>query len=101
VYRESLGTWPFGDPILQPKKWAEGLENTKILNLVEIPHFRRGKEVTNYVNQLMAVLHGGFLWLEEPISIDVDIITFIKIIPSNGKSLVRYLDDKKKEKGIA
>jgi hypothetical protein len=70
VYLESIGTSPFGDPILQPKPWATILTNTGILNLLEIPHFGRGKEVNKCIKQLMAVLHGGFLWLEELVSID-------------------------------
>lgn len=49
VYLDSIGTCPFGDPILQPKPWAAGLANTGILNLLEIPHFGRGKEVSNCV----------------------------------------------------
>jgi hypothetical protein len=84
---ESIGTGPFGDPMMQPKQWAAGLENTRILNLVEIPHFRRGKEVNNCIKKLMEVLHGGFLWMEEPISIDVELIAFITGLPSMGESL--------------
>jgi hypothetical protein len=61
VYLDSIGIGPFGDPILQPKPWEAGLENTGILNLLEIPHFGRGKEVNNCIKQLIAVLHGGFL----------------------------------------
>jgi hypothetical protein len=75
VYLDSIGIGPLGDPILQPKPWAAGLENTGILNLLEIPHFGRGKEVNNCIKQLIAVLHGGFLWMEHPISIDVELIT--------------------------
>jgi hypothetical protein len=52
--------------------------------LLDIPHFGRGKEVNNYIKQLMAVLHGGFLRLEEPISIDVELIAFIIGLPSNN-----------------
>jgi hypothetical protein len=101
VYMDNIGTRPFGDPILQPKPWAVGLANTGILNLVEIPHFGRGKEVNNCVKQLMAVLHGGFLWLEEPISIDVELISFITGLSSMGESPTQYLDDKTKEKSLA
>jgi hypothetical protein len=100
VYMDSIGTGPFDDPTLQPKPWASGLANTGILNLVEIPHFGRGKEVNNYVKQLMAVLHGGFLWLEELVSIDVDLIAFIKGLSSMGESLAQYLDEKTKEKAL-
>jgi hypothetical protein len=69
--------------------------------LLEIPHFSRGREVNNYVKQLMAVLHGGFFWLEEPVSIDVELIAFITGLPSNGKNPTQYLDDKTKEKALA
>jgi hypothetical protein len=96
VYMESLGIGPFGDPIMYPKQWAIGLENNGILKLVQIPHFSRGKEVNNYVKQLMAVLHGGFLWLEEYVLIVVDLVAFITGLPSSSKSLAQYLDDKTK-----
>jgi hypothetical protein len=85
VYMESLGTRPLGYPILQPKKWAVGLENIGIMNFLEIPHFRRGKDVKNCVKQLLTVLHGGFFWLEKAISIDVELIAFITGLPSNGQ----------------
>jgi hypothetical protein len=88
AYMESLGKGPLGDPILQPKKSASGLENTGILNFLEIPHFGLGKDVKNYVKKLLAALHGRFLWLEEPISIDVDLIAFITGLPSNGEKPV-------------
>jgi hypothetical protein len=97
---ESLGTGPLGDPILQPKQWVTGLENIGILNLLEIPHFRWGKDVNKCVKQLLSVLHGGFLWLEEPISIDVELISFIIGLPSNGEKLAQYLEDKTKEKAL-
>jgi hypothetical protein len=68
--------------------------------MMEIPHFGRGKYVNNYVNQLVAVLHVKFLWLEEPVSIDVDLIAFITGLPSNGEKPMQYLDDKAKEKDL-
>jgi hypothetical protein len=55
--------------MIQPKKWATGLENTWILNLMDIPHFGRWREVNNYIKKLMEVLHGGFLWMEELVSV--------------------------------
>jgi hypothetical protein len=55
---ESLCIGPFEDPMLQPKKWVVGLENKRVLNLLEIPHFRWGKYVKNCVKELLAVLHG-------------------------------------------
>jgi hypothetical protein len=78
-----------------------GLVNTGILSFLEIPHFERGEYVNNYVKQLLVVLHGGFLWLDEPVSIDVKLISFIKGMPSNGENLVQYMDDKTKENTLA
>jgi hypothetical protein len=54
VYMESLGMGPLGYPVLHPKHWVAGLVNTRILNLLEIPHFGRGKDVNNYIKQLLA-----------------------------------------------
>jgi hypothetical protein len=101
VYLDSVGTIPFGDPILQPKQWATRLANTRILNLLDIPHFGRGQDVKKCINQLMEVTHGGFLWLEEPIYIDVELISFITGLPCQGKSLMQYLEEKMKEKALA
>jgi hypothetical protein len=97
----SIGTGPFGDPILQPKPWAVGLANTGILNLLEIPHFGRGKEVNNCVKQLMAVLHGGFLWLEEPCLNRRGTNCIHHRSSIYGRESVQYLDDKTKEKSLA
>jgi hypothetical protein len=77
-----------------------GLVNTGILNFSEIPHFGRRKDVNNCVKHLMAVLHGGFLWLDEPVSIDVELISFVTRLPSNGENPTQYMDDKTKEKEL-
>jgi hypothetical protein len=46
----------------------------------------------------MEILHGGLLWLEEPISIDIELIAFITCLSSMGESPTQYLDNKTKEK---
>jgi hypothetical protein len=40
--------------ILEPKQWITGLYNTRIMNLLEIPHFGRGKDVNACVKKLLA-----------------------------------------------
>jgi hypothetical protein len=77
-----------------------GLVNKGILNFLDIPHFVRGKYVKNYIKQLLVVLHGGFLWLDKPVSIDVELISFIRGLPSNDNNLSQHLDDKTKEKSL-
>jgi hypothetical protein len=49
----------------------------------------------------MKVTHGGYLWVEVPISIDVEIITYITGLPSQGETPAQYLDEKMKEKAPA
>jgi hypothetical protein len=48
----------------------------------------------------MVVVHGEFLWLEESISIDFNLIAFITGLSSMGESLMQYMEDKTKEKYI-
>jgi hypothetical protein len=45
IYMERKGISSLGVPILEPKQWITGLYNTCIMNLLEIPHFGRGKDV--------------------------------------------------------
>jgi hypothetical protein len=68
---------------------------------LEIPHFGRGKEVKNCIKKLIAALHGGFLWMEQPISIDLEMIALITRLSSMGENPTKYLDDKTKEKTLA
>jgi hypothetical protein len=68
---------------------------------LDIPHFGRGHDIKKCVKQLMEITHGGYLWVEEPVSIDVELITFITGFPSRGESLMQYLNEKTKEKTLA
>ena len=55
-----------------------------ILGLLEIPHFGKGQYANNYVKQLMAITHGGDIWLDNLISIDVEIIVHTAEMSSWG-----------------
>jgi hypothetical protein len=95
-----VGIGSFEDAIFQPKKWATGLANTGIINLLDIPHFGRGRNINNYAKKLMVVTHGGYLWVEDLVSIYVELIAFIKGMSSRSESPTHFLDDKKKEKEL-
>jgi hypothetical protein len=101
VYMETVGTNPFGEPIDQPLQWETGLEKTGILGLVDLPHFGRGQHATACVKQLLAVMHGGDIWLDKLISIDVELIANIIGFPSQGMDPTQFLDDKAREKVLA
>jgi hypothetical protein len=84
VYLQTVGMNAVGEPIDQPLQWATGLEKTGILGLLELPHFGRGQYTNSCIKQLMAVTHGGDIWLDKLISIDVELIAHITGLPSQG-----------------
>jgi hypothetical protein len=65
-----------------PKVWERGLERAGILNLFDIPHFGQRNEVNACVKFLLTCVHGGYLWLDRPISIDTDLIARITGLPT-------------------
>jgi len=73
-YLESRGEDPSGMPLLEPAKWIIGLYNTGIMNLLYILHFGRRKYINACVIQLLERVHRGILWMDRPISINVDLI---------------------------
>jgi hypothetical protein len=78
-------------------KWAAENGN---LGLLDLPHFGRGKHTTACVKQLLAVMHGGDIWLDKRVSIDVEMIMSITGFPSRGMDPVQFLDGKTKEKAL-
>jgi hypothetical protein len=86
------------EPINQPPQWATGLDKKGILGLLDLPHFGRGQYTNSCVKQLMTIIHGGDIWLDKLILIDVEIIVHITGFPSWGMNLVQFLDEKTKEK---
>jgi hypothetical protein len=85
VYMERKGIIVLGFPILEPKQWITSLYNTRIMNLLEIPHFGRGKDSNNCVKQLLELVHRGILWLDRPFLIDVDLIAKITGLAIDGE----------------
>jgi len=49
VYLERREVNTIGVPIMDPKKWIQGIYNTGIMNLLEILHFGKDKDVNNFV----------------------------------------------------
>jgi hypothetical protein len=84
VYLQTVGLDAFGEPVNQPLQWATGLEKMGILGLLELPHFGRGQYASSCVKQLMVVTHGGDIWLDKLISIDVELIVHITGLPSGA-----------------
>jgi hypothetical protein len=88
------------ETITQPHQWATGLDRTRILGLLKIPHFGRGRYAMTCTKKLLAVVHGGDIWLDKPIPITVELITEITGLPTEGMDPALILDDKSKEKTL-
>jgi hypothetical protein len=100
-YLESRGEGPSGVPLLEPVQWILGLYNMGIMNLLDIPHFGCGKHINGCVKQLLARVHGGILWMDRPMPINVDLIATITGLPMDGEKPEKYLEEKMKEKSIS
>jgi hypothetical protein len=68
---------------------------------LKLPYFGRGQYATACVKKLLAVIHGGDIWLDKPIPITIELIAQITVLPIRGMDPALILDDKSKEKALA
>jgi hypothetical protein len=57
----------------------------RILNLLEVPHFRCILEINAFMKLLLRCIHGGTLWLDPLVSIDTALIARIIGLPKVGE----------------
>ena len=67
VYLEIKGIIVTGVLIIEQKQWIIGLYNTRIMDLLDIPHFGHDKDMNNCIKELVELVHGDILWLYRPI----------------------------------
>jgi hypothetical protein len=77
-----------------------GLEKIGILNLLDILHFGRSVEINICVKLLLSCVHGGFIWLDRPVSIDTELIAYITGLSSKGEDPSPFFTEKSKEKAL-
>ena len=65
-------------------EWERGLDKVVLLSLMHMPHFGHSVEVNACVKQLLVSFHGGFLWLDRKVSVDVKLIIVIMGLPLTG-----------------
>ena len=81
-----------GAPLQQiPHPWASGLDNSGLLGLINMPHFRQLNEAHACVKELLSCSHGGKIWLNTPIPIIVDLIASITGLSKAGEDPVQYI----------
>jgi hypothetical protein len=66
-----------------------------------MPHFGRGQYAMTYIKKLLAVTHGGNIWLDKLVPITVELIMQITGLTTGGMDPTLVLDNKSKEKTLA
>lgn len=61
------------------------MEEAKLLHLLSIPHFHRPPIAILVIRQLLCLVHDGYLWLDKPIPIRVELIHRIYRLPFEGR----------------
>ena len=56
-----------------------------------IPHFGHSIQVNTYVKQLLVCVHRGYLWLDQPYPITIELIARIIGLPNDNKDPLPYL----------
>jgi hypothetical protein len=66
------------------QQWTHNLAQSTLLNVMKIPLFGRHQEVNACVRLLLSCYHGGYLWLDCHITMDLILINRINRISMQG-----------------
>ena len=84
----------YGHLCLVPMEWERGLDKVGLLSLMHMLHFGRSVEVNACVKKLLVSFHGGYLWLNQNIYVDVELISTITRLPLAGVDPTPFFDGK-------
>lgn len=87
--------------ILETQEWVRGVEQSRLLNLLLVPHYHHTPINTICVHQLLTLVHDGCLWIGEPIPIIDTLIHRITRLPYKGVNLAKEFGGKAGEKDLA
>ena len=93
-YMTSVWETEDGPIHLVPMEWARGLDKAGLLSLMYMSHFFFTTKVNDYVKHLLVSFHGGCLWLNQNIPMDVELIEPIFWIPLAGVEPTQFLLEK-------
>jgi hypothetical protein len=66
------------------QSWTQNLAQSTLLNVMKILHFGRHQEVNACVKLLLSCYHGGYLWLNHCITVDLTLINRITGLSIQG-----------------
>ena len=81
-----------------PHDWAQGLEILRLLGLINMLHFGRLVEANTCMKKLLACFHGGYLWLDQPVPVTIELISWISRLPKEGSDPSQNFQGKDNDK---
>jgi hypothetical protein len=81
--------------------WIKGLVQSTILNVMNIPHFGRHREVNTCVKLLLLCYHGGYIWLDRCVTMDPMLIHIIIGLSMQGPDPQQFYPGKAANRSLA
>jgi hypothetical protein len=88
-------------PRLISQPWIKGLAQSTVLNVMKIPHFGHHQEVNACVKLLLSCYHGGYLWLDQRITVDLMLIHQITGLSMKGPDPQQFYPGKASDRSLA
>ena len=94
------------DPItnvetLAPQEWIEKLAPSGLLNLLCIPHFAHSPKFNAVVKVFLSCVHDGYLWLDNKIDLNMDVIHKINGLSKVGVDLALHFMGKNLDRKLS
>jgi hypothetical protein len=83
--------------VIKPQMLPRGLQKVAFINLFNIPHFGWILDINACVKMLLPFVHGGYIWLDRLVSIDIDLIVCITGLASQEEDPKSLSFDKNNE----
>jgi hypothetical protein len=77
------------------------LAQSTLLNVMNIPHFGRCQEVNACIKLLLSYYHGGYLWLNYCIAVDLNLINRITGLSMQGPDPEDFYPEKTIDRALA
>jgi hypothetical protein len=84
-----------------PQSWTMNLAQSTLLNVMKIPHFGRHQEVNSCVKLLLSCYHGGYLWLNRHITIDLTLLNQIMGLSMQGRDPQEFYLEKAMDRALS
>jgi len=86
---------------LETVAWIHRVENSRLLNLLWVPHYHHTNINTTYVQQLLTLVHNVCLWFVVPIPVTDILIHKITHLPHEGLNPAKEFREKAGERDLA